>query len=247
MHDFGKIVAPTMCELFVRRLAGMILSGELRVGERLPPERQLAEQMGVSKSVAHSGLAELARIRLVTIKPQSGTYVADYMVTGNLETFNAIVRFNGNHLDADTVAAIFDFRLAVEGFALRRLAKCRTQADVAALRADIERIGDDIASGAMTYTGLAERFQQFHLRICQCSRSAMLPLTMNAVRGRVDHPLGTVSAHCRTGVCGESADAVCRCDRTAGRRCCLCAAGAGAGSAAGLLSGIDKTGRLTFA
>lgn len=27
MHDFGKIVAPTMCELFVRRLADMILSG----------------------------------------------------------------------------------------------------------------------------------------------------------------------------------------------------------------------------
>lgn len=96
-----------MCELFVRRLADMIQSGELRVGEHLPPERQLAEQMGVSKSVAHSGLAELARIGLVTIKPQSGTYVADYMVTGNLETFNAIVRFNGNHLDADTVAAIF--------------------------------------------------------------------------------------------------------------------------------------------
>lgn len=67
-------------------------------------------------------------------------YALVHMVTGNLETFNAIVRFNGNHLDADTVAAIFDFRLAVEGFALRRLAKCRTQADVAALRADIERI-----------------------------------------------------------------------------------------------------------
>lgn len=214
----------------------MILSGELRVGEHLPPERQLAAQMGVSKSVAHSGLAELARIGLVTIKLQSGTYIADYMVTVNLETFNAIVRFNGNHLDADTVAVIFDFRLAVEGFALRRLAKCRTQADVAALRADIERIGDDIASGAMTYTGLVERFQQFHLRICQCSRSTMLPLTMN-----------TVSAHCRTGVCGESADAVCRCDRTAGRRCRLRAAGAGTGSAAGLLSGIDKTGHLTFA
>ena len=148
-----------MCELFVRRLADMIQSGELRVGEHLPPERQLAEQMGVSKSVAHSGLAELARIGLVTIKPQSGTYVADYMVTGSLETFNAIVRFNGNHLDADTVAVILDFRLVVESFALRRLAKCRTQADVAALRVDIERIGDDIASGAMTYTGLAAHRQ----------------------------------------------------------------------------------------
>ena len=34
----------------------------------------------------------------------------------------------------------------------------------------------------MTYAGLAERFQQFHLLICQRSRSAMLPLTMNAVR-----------------------------------------------------------------
>lgn len=45
-----------MCELFVRRLAGMILSGELRVGERLPPERQLAEQMGVSKAESAAGL-----------------------------------------------------------------------------------------------------------------------------------------------------------------------------------------------
>ena len=35
----------------------MILSGELQVGQQLPPERQLAQSMGVSRAVVNSGIA----------------------------------------------------------------------------------------------------------------------------------------------------------------------------------------------
>ena len=59
--EFGQIVAPTIKELFIERIEGMILSGTLKPGDRLPSERELAEQMKISKTIVHIGLEDLAR------------------------------------------------------------------------------------------------------------------------------------------------------------------------------------------
>ena len=59
---FREIVAPTVKELFIQQLEGMILSGELRPGDRLPTERELADEMKISKTVVHEGLRELHRL-----------------------------------------------------------------------------------------------------------------------------------------------------------------------------------------
>ena len=42
--EFEKISSPSLRELFVQQLEQMILSGKLPVGEKLPPERQLAQE-----------------------------------------------------------------------------------------------------------------------------------------------------------------------------------------------------------
>ena len=54
---FREIVAPTVKELFIQQLEGMILSGELRPGDRLPTERELADEMKISKTVVHAKTA----------------------------------------------------------------------------------------------------------------------------------------------------------------------------------------------
>ena len=59
---FREIVAPTVKELFIQQLEGMILSGELRPGDRLPTERELEDEMKISKTVVHEGLRELHRL-----------------------------------------------------------------------------------------------------------------------------------------------------------------------------------------
>ena len=51
--EFQKISSPSLRELFVDQLEHMILSGKLKIGEKLPPERQLAEMMQVSLSLIH--------------------------------------------------------------------------------------------------------------------------------------------------------------------------------------------------
>ena len=57
---FERLSAPTLKSLFVSQLQDKILSGEIPIGTALPPERELAAQMQVSRAVVNSGLAELA-------------------------------------------------------------------------------------------------------------------------------------------------------------------------------------------
>ena len=59
--EFEKLVSPSLKDLFITHVEAMILSGELPVGQQLPPERQLAQSMGVSRAVVNSGVAELER------------------------------------------------------------------------------------------------------------------------------------------------------------------------------------------
>ena len=53
--EFQKISSPSLRDLFIEQLEHLILSGKLQVGEKLPPERQLAEMMQVSRAVVNSG------------------------------------------------------------------------------------------------------------------------------------------------------------------------------------------------
>ena len=48
---FEPLYAPSLKELFVQQLQDMILSGEIPVGTKLPSERELCQQMHVSRAV----------------------------------------------------------------------------------------------------------------------------------------------------------------------------------------------------
>ena len=183
MENFEKLSAPTLKELFINKMEELILSGKLKIGERLPSERSLAEQMGIGKTVVHSGLQELARMGFVTIKPQSGVYIADYMVTGNLETFNAVAKYSGYNISPEIIRGMYDMRFAMEGLAMERFARLHTPEDIITLREMIVGICNYVADEHMNYTELAERFFDFHHMIALLSRSAIIPLTFNAVKG----------------------------------------------------------------
>ena len=56
---FQKISSLSLTDLFVQQIENMILSGELAVGEQLPPARELSIRMGVSRPVISAGVIEL--------------------------------------------------------------------------------------------------------------------------------------------------------------------------------------------
>ena len=119
---FQEISSPSLRKLFVQQLEGLILSGELRPGDRLPTERELADEMKISKTVVHEGLRELHQLGFLQVESRKGVTVADYAQTGSMETLMAIMDYHGGLPDKKTASSILDLRYYLEAPALRQLA-----------------------------------------------------------------------------------------------------------------------------
>lgn len=111
---FNKITVPSVREAFVQAIEDKILSGELKVGERLPSVRQLCSDMGVSLTVVNAGMSELASKGFVEIRPRHGSFVADYRMQGTTETMVAMMRFNGGDLNKRDARSFWESRTAVD-------------------------------------------------------------------------------------------------------------------------------------
>ncbi|MFA6450148.1 MAG: FadR/GntR family transcriptional regulator [bacterium] len=72
-------------EEIVAQLKDKIVSREIAPGEKLPPERDLAESLNVNRSTVREALNKLESMELVEIKHGDGVYVKDYLESGSLE------------------------------------------------------------------------------------------------------------------------------------------------------------------
>lgn len=115
--EFKKLNAPSLKELFVLELQNMILSGKLEIGSKLPPERELASSMHVSRAVVNSGIAELEKKGFLVVKPRVGTFVEDYRKNGTMETLISIMNYNGGMLRNREVKSILEIRILFMTFA----------------------------------------------------------------------------------------------------------------------------------
>lgn len=182
MQKFEAIVAPTITEMFEQQIQGMILSGRLKTGEKLPTERELAESMRVSKSIVHLGIKSLERQGFLTISPRHGVYVANYSETGNVETLLALLKYNGGRLDKASIASLLQVREALEGMAMRLLAEKHTEDQMLMLRMHIQDVRKAAEREPDNTELLAELVYKFHLYICIKSGNNMIPLIMNGFK-----------------------------------------------------------------
>lgn len=138
--EFVKLSAPTLKELFMQTMEHRIISGEIKVGDKLPPEREIAAAMQISRAVVNSGITELARKGFISIKPRVGAFVADFRRTGTLETLVSIMSYNGGVMRYEEVRSILEIRVALDSLAVELAIQRITDEEIALLEAHIERI-----------------------------------------------------------------------------------------------------------
>jgi len=181
--QFSEIVAPTIKELFIKRMEDLILSGRLQQGDRLPSERELAEQMRISKTIAHAGIVDMQRMGFLEVVPRKGIFVGNYAENGTLEMLASIMNYNGGKLDSRNARSILEVRLALEGLALEAVAKNRSEETLRRLREIIEEAEDLVRDGAEPdYQALALLHFKFHHYICVASGNTISPLIFNAFK-----------------------------------------------------------------
>lgn len=175
--EFKKISAPSLRELFVEQIQHMILSGQLKIGEKLPSERQLCEMMQVSRAVVNGGLAELEKNGFLVVKPRSGTYVADYRQTGNLDTLIAIMNYNGGRIRNDEIKSIFEVRIALDTLAIRLCMDRIGEEELELLLKKVEQIR--VAENSTDATQAAFDFQH---QLAIASGNTLIPLIFQSFK-----------------------------------------------------------------
>lgn len=155
----------SVSEAIVDRIRDSITRGELRPGDRLPPERDLAAQLGVSRMAVREAIKVLSAMGLVEVRQGDGTFIRRVTAESLLDPLVA-----GNLVEANQLMEIVEVRQALEvemaGLAARRA----TAEDLEAMAASLERMA--------ALAGDAEAFlagdREFHTAICDAARNSVL-------------------------------------------------------------------------
>ena len=176
--EFERLYAPSLKELFVRQLQGMILSGELPMGEKLPSERELCEQMRVSRAVVNGGVTDLARQGFLEVRPRQGTYVADYRRNGNMDTLMAIMHYNGGVLAREEIRSILEVRQGLEHMTVSRAIACASDEEIRGLEPCLTALEDPRCTPAQA----AETAFAFHHGMTLIGGNHILPLIYSSFK-----------------------------------------------------------------
>ena len=130
----------------------MIIAGELAPGDRLPPEKELSDRLGLSRSSLREAVKALEVIRVLDVRRGDGTYVTSLEPRLLLEAMSFVVDLH----DDQSVLEIFAVRRILEPAATSLAARNADDDDVARLRVSIASV--DHAARAIT-TAAPARFR----------------------------------------------------------------------------------------
>lgn len=176
------------------KIKAMILSGELGPGDRLPPEKELSEALGLSRSSLREAVKALAIIRVLDVRRGDGTYVTSLTPSLLLDAMSFVVDI---HQD-DSVLELFEVRRILEPAAVALAVPRLDAADIAHLRALMARVDDTTSPDDLVANDMV-----FHRYIAERAGNAYLTslldtLSSSTVRARVWRGLTEQGAVSRT-------------------------------------------------
>ncbi|WP_183392908.1 FadR/GntR family transcriptional regulator [Kineococcus radiotolerans] len=156
-----------------RQMTTLIAGGTFPAGSRLPPERQLAESLGVGRSAVREALAALEILGLVTVRPGSGTYIRD----STSELLPTTLSW-GLMLSAEHTAQLSEVRSALEVRAAVLAARRVSDDDLKNLRGHLEAME---ANTGDLHTFI-EADAAFHLQLAAAAGNEVMGDLLQTVR-----------------------------------------------------------------
>jgi len=174
---FQPIKAKKIYEEIVEQIRGMITRGELKPGNKLPPERDMAEFLGVSRASVREALTALETIGILDIRPGEGTFVKR---TSDSETFGSL-----------TLLLSVEQTPEVQMMEVRRILETESAALAAkrATDADLQKIEESllVMKTAETISDAVDADVRFHFAIAEATKNSVLLRIMNTVADLMHH------------------------------------------------------------
>jgi GntR family transcriptional repressor for pyruvate dehydrogenase complex len=170
---YSTIHASRLYEQITQQIQNLILAGSLRPGDKLPPERELAEQFGVSRTAVREAVKALREKGLVEIQPGRGTFITDGTSEVMRDSLDFIVKVGLT----DGVANLNEVRTLMEPGIAARAAEKATEADIETMERAIAAM-DQALDNAEAF---AEADLEFHLALAHATRNPLIPILLDPI------------------------------------------------------------------
>jgi len=169
LENFSEIRVETPVDKIIRQIRGLITSGQLNAGDRLPSERQLAERFGVGRSYVRDAIRKLEFYGIVKTMPQSGTIISGLGITALEGLITDVLA-----IEETDFASLVETRVFLEIHSAALAAERRTDNDINVLEKALKAYEDkmEIENEAV------EEDLMFHLKIAEASKNKVLKSLM---------------------------------------------------------------------
>ena len=156
VKKFQPLEPTSRSKMVAERIIQMIEAGDLKAGDKLPPEPIFAQQLGSSRGALREGLAHLKAHGIISQKPKEGTYIlglgndAELIVSRIMESIQTASYLN-----------ILEMRDAIEQKAVRLVVQKATDEEIGELRSIAMNTAELRSSARLDY--------YFHYRMVELS------------------------------------------------------------------------------
>lgn len=168
---------PTLSDRVTKSVLDLITRAELKPGDRLPSERDLGEQFGVSRTVVREALRSLAAKGVLDVRSGSGATVAQVNVERASEALRLYVQSSHGNGDGVTYDQIDDVRELIETRVARMAARSASDADIAELEAIHEEFRALSADPEMT----SQLDLAFHREIAESVHNPLFLVMLDSI------------------------------------------------------------------
>lgn len=176
MDDFSPVKALRTFEVIGDQIRDQLRSGALKPGDKLPPERTLAEQFGASRNAVREALRSLEHAGLISLHKgaRGGAFITDGDPGAVSQSIQDLM-----HLGGLALADVTDARLLIESAVVAAAIARGTDADFDRLDANIDAV--EALTRDRDLDAKAERNIEFHMLLAECTHNPVLILIMRTL------------------------------------------------------------------
>ncbi len=160
-------------ERIVSQIEERIVAGELKTGDQLPAENELAKQFRVSRTAVREAIKALREKRLVEVRPGRGTFITNNAPGSMRHSLGLLVKFGSSNGSGDLV----EVREMLEPEIAALAASRTTDEDIAAMQEAVDTMDTALDD--------ADRFVEadldFHLALAEATQNPLIPLLMDSI------------------------------------------------------------------
>ena len=170
--ELGPIKSTRIYEEIVRQVKQLIAEGRLKTGDRLPPERELAEKFVVSRTSVREALRALESLGLIEIRAGEGTFVRQVSVDALVGPLALMMTSQ-----REAIGELFEARRVLEPAIAALAASRATPDEVQDMERILESQAREVAAGR---TGIAED-AAFHTAIGAAAHNRAITRIVHAI------------------------------------------------------------------